>query len=189
MIARLPQLERLDGKEITRTDRIKAQQRLPALREEIAPLAQEVPFVWFPLCCVDISIFSPFPLFSVRLPLGFRVSAALGLRSLPLVVLFICCLFIYLFLVFLQICFSLSLSFAIFFFFLFFFSLSLLALDPACTKGNTKVAYVAAYPGYDTGCLLRTLHMIMINRQPGSDVTSPPPSSPITYNTHLQPLR
>ncbi|CAN0101881.1 unnamed protein product, partial [Ectocarpus fasciculatus] len=41
-IARLPQLERLDGKEITRTDRIKAQQRLPALRKEIPLLAQEV---------------------------------------------------------------------------------------------------------------------------------------------------
>eukprot|EP00752_Nemacystus_decipiens_P004237 g3870.t1 len=42
VIARLPQLERLDGKEITRTARIKAQQRLPALREEIKPLADEV---------------------------------------------------------------------------------------------------------------------------------------------------
>ncbi|CAM9674449.1 unnamed protein product [Scytosiphon promiscuus] len=42
VIARLPQLERLDGKEITRTDRIKAQQRLPALVEEITPLADEV---------------------------------------------------------------------------------------------------------------------------------------------------
>lgn len=42
MIARLPQLDRLDGKEITRTDRIKAQQRLPALLEEITPLAEEV---------------------------------------------------------------------------------------------------------------------------------------------------
>lgn len=41
-IARLPQLERLDGKEITRTDRIKAQQRLPALRKEIPLLAQKV---------------------------------------------------------------------------------------------------------------------------------------------------
>ncbi|CAN0527067.1 unnamed protein product, partial [Ectocarpus sp. 12 AP-2014] len=41
-IARLPQLERLDGKEITRTDRIKALQRLPALRKEIPLLAQEV---------------------------------------------------------------------------------------------------------------------------------------------------
>ncbi|CAM9290157.1 unnamed protein product, partial [Ectocarpus sp. 4 AP-2014] len=40
-IARLPQLERLDGKEITRTDRIKALQRLPALRKEIPLLAQE----------------------------------------------------------------------------------------------------------------------------------------------------
>lgn len=47
MIARLPQLERLDGKEITRTDRIKAQQRLPALREEIVPLAEEVRFFCF----------------------------------------------------------------------------------------------------------------------------------------------
>eukprot|EP00903_Cladosiphon_okamuranus_P014368 g13339.t1 len=42
VIARLPQLERLDGKEITRTARIKAQQRLPTLREEIIPLAEEV---------------------------------------------------------------------------------------------------------------------------------------------------
>ena len=42
VIARLPQLERLDGKEITRTARIKAQQRLPALRREIVPLAGEV---------------------------------------------------------------------------------------------------------------------------------------------------
>ena len=42
MIARLPQLERLDGKEVTRTDRIKAQQRLPSLRMEIGPLAQQV---------------------------------------------------------------------------------------------------------------------------------------------------
>eukprot|EP00904_Undaria_pinnatifida_P003850 jgi/Undpi1/13466/HiC_scaffold_8.g03125.m1 len=42
VIARLPQLERLDGKEVTRTDRIKAQQSLPALRMEIGPLAQEV---------------------------------------------------------------------------------------------------------------------------------------------------
>ncbi|CAM9108742.1 unnamed protein product, partial [Hapterophycus canaliculatus] len=42
VIARLPQLERLDGKEITRTDRIKAQQQLPALLEEIPPLAEEV---------------------------------------------------------------------------------------------------------------------------------------------------
>lgn len=41
-IARLPQLERLDGKEITRTDRIKALQRLPALCKEIPLLAQEV---------------------------------------------------------------------------------------------------------------------------------------------------
>lgn len=49
VIARLPQLERLDGKEITRTARIKAQQRLPALREEIVPLAEEVRVVRSPV--------------------------------------------------------------------------------------------------------------------------------------------
>lgn len=47
MIARLPQLERLDGKEVTRTDRIKAQQRLPALRAEIGLLAQQVSHIWW----------------------------------------------------------------------------------------------------------------------------------------------
>lgn len=49
VIARLPQLERLDGKEITRTARIKAQQRLPALREEIVPLAEEVRVIRSPV--------------------------------------------------------------------------------------------------------------------------------------------
>ena len=42
VIARLPQLERLDGKEITRTDRIRAVQQLPSLCQELAPLAEEV---------------------------------------------------------------------------------------------------------------------------------------------------
>lgn len=40
--ARLPQLERLDGKEITRANRIRAQQRFPSLEKEVAVLAEEV---------------------------------------------------------------------------------------------------------------------------------------------------
>lgn len=40
--ARLPQLERLDGREITRADRIRAHQRLPSLQRELATLAEEV---------------------------------------------------------------------------------------------------------------------------------------------------
>lgn len=66
MIARLPQLERLDGKEITRTGRMKAQQRLPALREEIIPLAQEVRVVPFVRRAYIFIIPSPPIPFSVR---------------------------------------------------------------------------------------------------------------------------
>lgn len=80
VIARLPQLERLDGKEITRTDRIKAQQRLPALREEIVPLAEEVRASMLCslrpsrcLLCLPSSSPSPFPVFFVPFALSVRL--------------------------------------------------------------------------------------------------------------------
>lgn len=48
VIARLPQLERLDGKEITRTVRIRAEQRLPACCAELPTLAEEVRKTFLP---------------------------------------------------------------------------------------------------------------------------------------------
>ncbi|CAN0472592.1 unnamed protein product, partial [Discosporangium mesarthrocarpum] len=42
VLSRLPQLERLDGKEVTHAARIRARQKLPHLVEDLRVLAEEV---------------------------------------------------------------------------------------------------------------------------------------------------